>query len=173
MLLGMVGAILVSFLTGFFSSAGVFEVDLVGALGIWLSDWLANGDTSSAGSYGFAAHLFGGGVFGIVYAVIFRITGAAGWRFGMTLGLLHWFLSGLAIGQLAMRYPQMLGFLPADAPFETAAGTAQIGWLLLMHLVFGGLLGSSFEILATPAKAIQAGRSAREDKERDETRQAA
>jgi len=172
MLLGMVGAILVSFLTGFFSSAGVFEVDLVGALGIWLSDWLANGDTSSAGSYGFAAHLFGGGVFGIVYAVIFRITGAAGWRFGMTLGLLHWFLSGLAIGQLAMRYPQMLGFLPADPPFETAAGTAQIGWLLLMHLVFGALLGSSFEILESPAKAVRADDSALGG-ERDDKRQAA
>jgi hypothetical protein len=110
-------------------------------------------DRSRAQVIGFAVHFFNGLVFSSLYALVFWATGAAGWLFGMLLGVVHALFAGGALVSVLLPavHPRMgkawtdvrqtpvlepPGFLLANY------GRATVLITLVMHMAYGAIVGA-------------------------------
>jgi hypothetical protein len=110
-------------------------------------------DRSRAQVIGFAVHFFNGLAFSSLYALVFWATGAAGWLFGMLLGVVHALFAGGALVSVLLPavHPRMgnawtdarqtpvlepPGFLLANY------GRATVLITLVMHMAYGAIVGA-------------------------------
>lgn len=127
---GMVGGLLVA--------AGLILADLLGLSRLNLPVMLAGPITGSSGVgtwiLGLFLHFVISGAIALLYGAVFRVTGHAGRRVGMVLGLGHWVIVGMLLG------------IALDAGFFGARfGLFTVFNLLVMHVIYGAVVGELYE----------------------------
>ena len=98
---------------------------------------------------GFAALLAVGAAAALGYGFIFRSARRSGAGVGLNLSLFHWGLSGIAIGILPAFHPLVSERLPAPGFYMLGEGLREGLSYFAAHLLFGGLVGSLFDLAAT------------------------
>ncbi|MGM0575188.1 MAG: hypothetical protein ACQEXJ_05610 [Myxococcota bacterium] len=95
---------------------------------------------------GLCIHVVAGAVFGLVYAAVFEyVTHRAGWGLGLGIGAVHTLVSGVVLGALPMVHPLMPGFLDPPGMFMANLGVLGVAAFAALHLIFGALVGASYE----------------------------
>jgi hypothetical protein len=110
---------------------------------------------------GLVVHLAGGGVLALGYAAVFESRGRAGWAAGVALGALQALVVGGLLGVLPRVHPLVPEILPAPGAFMSDFGSAGVALHVGSHLLFGALVGATYEsamaqrrALATPPAAV-------------------
>lgn len=89
-------------------------------------------------------------VFGLIHGAVFAAadleTATGAW--GLLFGLVHWGVSGMALSMVGMMHPLMRrGEMEAPGPFAISLGPATAMGFLMLHLMFGLLVGSLYGAL--------------------------
>jgi hypothetical protein len=94
---------------------------------------------------GFGIHLALGGLFGVLYGVVFEfVTGGAGWSIGAALGILHAVIGGALLALLPLFHPLVPERLAAPGPWWSGAGVLGVVSYVALHLVFGAVVGEVY-----------------------------
>jgi hypothetical protein len=132
MLAGILAGLMQSMLMIVARASGLWALNFERAYG----SLLVRGDGSGAWLSGLMIHLSISALAALVYARIFRALGSANLSIGAALGVAHWLVSGIAMGAS-----------PAGL-FALKAGVFGFSFVLLLHLLFGSLMGVAYEKLA-------------------------
>jgi hypothetical protein len=94
---------------------------------------------------GFAIHLIGSGLIGLIYAwVIEHVTHRGGWVIGAGIGFVHAIIAGLVMGIM----PEMHALIPEEmrAPgfFMSNMGAMTVVSEFVMHAIYGGVVGAMY-----------------------------
>jgi hypothetical protein len=144
---GVVGTVLLTSGLRAAQELGLTRMDLPLLLGTIFTD-----HRSRASTIGYVVHFANGLLFALAYYGIFAAVGRAGWIFGAGLGLAHGIFAGGALVTILLPavHPRMgtpwsdaeetplleaPGFLMANYGQRTAL------WSLLMHVVYGSIVG--------------------------------
>ena len=134
---GVIGALLMTAILGFLKAAGITEINMESALGHLLAPHRETGFMA----IGLVFHLFAGGVFALFYSLFIKFLRIKAWTLGMAIGIAHWVLGGIVMGQLCSSHPAMQGAMPGGDQFHTLMGLGTLFALLLVHVLYGGLVG--------------------------------
>src|SRR6266542_4894004 len=144
---GFVGTIVLTSSLRFAQETGLTRMDIPLMLGT-----VFTANRSRANVIGYAAHFVNGLLFALVYYLVFRAVGHAGWLFGLGLGAVHaLFAGGALVGVLLPAvHPRMgtpwsdaeetpllepPGFLLENYGSRTAIGN------LAAHMLYGAIVG--------------------------------
>lgn len=94
---------------------------------------------------GFIWHLLNGGIFGLIYAAIFKGIGSASSGRGTMLGFVHWLVFSAVLAFSADIHPLIPSELPEPGFFAINYGAITAVGTLALHLVFGYVIGNSLE----------------------------
>ena len=113
-------------------------------------------DRDRAQFYGYLAHVTAGWAFSLIYVLIFESLGAAGWRRGLVIGVLHGFFALTVVATLLPGvHPRMAseqhgpeaqnmleppGFLALNYGIRTPVA------VILSHAIFGVVLGTFYQL---------------------------
>jgi hypothetical protein len=128
MLAGILAGLMQSMLMIVARASGLWQLSFEKAYG----SLLLRGDGSGAWLSGLMIHLFVSALFALLYARIFRTLGSANVSIGAGLGFAHWLVSGILMGLSPM------GFFALDA------GLFGFWFVMLLHLLFGSLMGVAY-----------------------------
>ncbi len=154
LLWGFVSTLLLSTLEAATQELGLTRVDLPYMLGTMVTP-----DRDRAKLYGFFIHLMNGLVFSLLYVLIFRAWGDAGWWRGMLLGLGHAAFVLLVIMQLLPGvHPRMASELRGPTASRQLEPPGKLGLnyglrtplsIILSHALFGAILGTFYHLPGT------------------------
>ena len=144
---GFVGTLILSTALAGASALGLTRMDIPFLLGTALSTRRAR-----AKVLGYGLHFVFGLVFAMVYWVIFRTVGHAGWIFGALLGLVHALFAGTALVNILLPavHPRMGTPYSAanDAPLLEPPGFMLLNYgratpiaTVLAHMAYGAIVG--------------------------------
>lgn len=141
---GVAGALAMTVVSLVFGEWGI-DVSLSDMLGTFLgfepgsnAGWLA----------GFMAHLAVGSWFAVIYVHGFEgLIGRAGWCMGAAFSMVHTVAAGFVVTLLPMVLPQATS---QPGMFMAHEGLAGVCLFMLLHLVYGAVVGSVYAFLLTP-----------------------
>lgn len=140
-------------------ASGVFGAVVLTTL-MWLSRWLgifpfnveyALGSLITSGYgpivwlLGFGWHVLNGGLFGLLYAAIFRFRGRVSAGTGALIAMTHWVIIGVVLAWLPGLHPLMPEFVRAPGAFALGLGGVSFALVLLGHLIFGATVGALYQ----------------------------
>lgn len=107
-------------------------------------------DGAMAYMAGAMMHAFMSIVFGVVHAAIYRAAGLeselAAW--GLLFGAIHWLIVGMALGMMPMMHLGIRSrIIQAPGMFALGYPRMTAGWFLMLHLLFGVLVGVIYQVL--------------------------
>jgi hypothetical protein len=144
---GLVGTVVLTSSLRLAQELGMTRMDIPLLLGTAFTS-----DRSRATAIGYALHFVNGLLFALVYWLIFRAVGHAGWVFGAALGGVHaLFAGGALVGVLLPAVHPRMGTLWSDAKttplleppgfmLENYGRRTAIG-TLVAHLAYGAIVG--------------------------------
>jgi hypothetical protein len=144
---GLVGTVVLTSSLRLAQELGITRMDIPLLLGTVFTS-----DRSRATAIGYALHFVNGLLFAVLYWLIFRAVGHAGWLFGAALGAVHAFFAGGALVGVVLPavHPRMgtpwsdakttpllepPGFMLENYGRRTAIGN------LLAHVAYGAIVG--------------------------------
>jgi hypothetical protein len=139
MMSGIVAGLLMVVLMSLAKAAGFVSIDIARGFGVLLL-----GSASAATwIFGLMIHLALSAVFALFYAAAFRRIQTSGWAIGAAFGFAHWVIAGVFLGI-------MPAFRDGVAPGIFAINTGLFGFffVLVLHLMFGAIVGETFERMA-------------------------
>lgn len=147
---GVTGAVVMSIVMAIARAMGM-QVKLELMLGTMF------GSPPSPGTWalGFVIHLMMGGLFGLLYAVGFEhVAHRAGVWVGAGFGLVHALGSGLALAMVSSVHPLIsAGQMPAPGAFMSGLGMMGVVAFVMLHLIYGGIVGGMYGSVATAPAA--------------------
>ncbi len=147
-LAGVAGAAVVTLLELVARAGGVpANLEMLVGTGRWLA--------------GLVVHLAGGGGLALGYAAVFESRGRAGWTAGVALGALQALGVGGLLGVLPRVHPLVPEILPAPGAFMSNFGSAGVALHVAGHLLFGALVGATYESAMAQRRARDAARRGR------------
>lgn len=96
---------------------------------------------------GFVMHFMMGGIFGLLYAALFEALDiSAGILWGGFFGLVHGLVAGMALGMMPAMHPRMGEgqVLTAPGPFAVKWGGMLPAGIIMLHIVFGAVVGAIY-----------------------------
>ncbi len=106
---------------------------------------------SLARGAGFLVHLLIGGWLGILYAYGFeRLTCRAGWGVGAAFGMAHLIIAGFGLGVIGLGLRAAHLSSVAPALFDANQGLSGVCSFMLLHLLYGSVVGSLYAFTGTP-----------------------
>lgn len=96
---------------------------------------------------GFMVHLTLAALVAVVYAWVFEyLVHRAGWRVGLSVGLVHTVAAGLLMGLVPLVHPMMPGRMPAPGVFLASRGIGAVAVFVVLHLVYGATVGGLYRV---------------------------
>jgi hypothetical protein len=145
--IGMAGAAVMSVVLALLRALDLTELNLEMMLGAMLTQ-----DVSAlTWLLGLAMHLVAGGVFALIYAVLFELQGKASAGRGVGIAAIHTLFSGLLMAGLAAIHPAVPEHPALPAPGFLAVGyglLTAIGFVAL-HLLYGAIVGAAYRLRAS------------------------
>lgn len=150
-LAGIIGAALMTIMMSSANAAGFHVLDfsmmwgtLVGLpLGVWA--WLA----------GFGLHLIVGGLFALIYALVFNVFSGAGVLRGGGIGIVHAGITGIFLPLLPLVNPLMNnGHMRSPSPYFAGHGIPGVLFYFGMHVVYGITVGWLYARMVPEARVI-------------------
>jgi hypothetical protein len=138
-LIGVIaGAVMVG-LVAIARGIGITNLDLALMWGAWATG------TQSGGTWvlGFVIQLIVSGLIALIYAGFFEAIRASNWGLGLVGGAIHTVIAGFVIGA----FPAIttnLGVMAAPGAFATNYGSWSIATFVVVHLVYGIIVGGSY-----------------------------
>ncbi|MEE9286130.1 MAG: hypothetical protein V3V35_10455 [Dehalococcoidia bacterium] len=131
---------------GFFMMPRQMPMNLLYMLGTMMTT-----RTGPAYMAGAMAHAMMGIVFALAHTGIFRAfdvdSDFAAW--GLLFGFVHWLIVGMGMGMIGMMHPLMKrGQMTAPGPFLTNFPMMTVMGFLMLHLVYGVLVGVLYDAWA-------------------------
>jgi hypothetical protein len=136
-LAGVLGAAVMS-LIAFVASAFGFPFGFELLLGSWVS---GRADTPSW-LLGLGLHLAIGGLFGLIYAGLFRWLRVAGGSAGVLVSIVHLMIAGFLFAAIPPLHDLVPELLPAPGVYLSSQGPLGVALFVITHLVFGAVMGS-------------------------------
>ena len=133
---GILGAGVMSGVLAAARASGITEINLE----LMLGSLITRDADPGTWVLGFALHLLLGGFIGMAYAAGFRAIARSGWMIGAIFSVIHWFISGVALGMLGALHPAPRRFAHPGY-FGTDLGARSFFVLLAAHLAYGILVG--------------------------------
>lgn len=135
---GIAGAALMTAIIAIARGAGFHIMDFSMMWGTLIG--LAIG--AAAWIVGFVIDLLVGGLFALLYAVIFKAFSGAGLLRGGVIGIGHALITGLMIALLPLIHPLMNnGKMKSPGPYFSGHGIAGILFYFGIHIVYGATVG--------------------------------
>ena len=119
---------------------------------------------ASAGTWvlGFIIHLIVSGLIALIYAAVFEAIRASTWGLGLIGGAIHAVIGGLIVAA----FPAIVtnaGNIPAPGAFTANYGALSAATFIVVHLVYGIIVGGSYTPVHTRALPPGAPREVREE----------
>lgn len=104
---------------------------------------------------GFGIHLLVGGIFALMYAVLFKVFSGAGALRGAAIGIVHGLITGIFLPLLTLVNPLMNnGHMRSPGPYFSGHGISGILFYLGIHIVYGVVVGWLYSRWVPETKAI-------------------
>jgi hypothetical protein len=139
---GVTGALVMTIIMALARFGGMdFNLEMI--LGTWfgldpgVGTWL----------FGLVVHLAIGGVIGLIYGAGFEYwLHRSRWSTGVGLSVIHLVIAGIIIGGLPAVHPLIPEVLMAPGPFLVNFGLSGVVAFIALHLIYGGIVGSMYEV---------------------------
>ena len=138
---GVLGAFIMSVLLVLMRWSGLTQFNI----SMFLGSMLTQEFTPSTWVVGFIWHLFNGGIFGLIYAGVFKGIGNANAGKGTLIGFVHWLIFSAIMAFSANIHPLIPSELEEPGFFAINYGAVTAIGALCLHLVFGYVIGNSLE----------------------------
>jgi len=138
------------------TTALMLVVRALGLSGLNLELFLGSMVTQTLGfgpwALGLGIHLVIGAGFGVAYAALMETFERSGSRAGLAIGAVHALLAGMLLPLLGAAHPLVRsGSLPPPGPFAAGTGGAAPVVFILLHLLYGVIVGRTYVVLAPAA----------------------
>jgi len=150
-LAGIVGAALMTIMLSSANAAGFHVLDFsmmwgtLTGLPLGTAAWLA----------GFGIQLVVGGLFALIYALVFNVFSAAGAVRGAGIGILHAGTTGIFLPLLPLVHPLMNnGHMQSPGPYFAGHGIPGVLFYFGMHVVYGITVGWLYARMVPEAKNV-------------------
>jgi hypothetical protein len=138
-LTGVIAAAVMVGLMAVARGVGITNLDVVMIRGA-----LATGAVSGgAWVLGFIIQLIVGGLIALIYAAVFEAIRASNWGLGLLGGIIHTIIAGFVIAAFPA-ISTSTGALSAPGAFAAGYGAGAIGTFIVVHLVYGMIVGGSY-----------------------------
>ena len=144
MLSGVLAGAVMTVLMAFARLAGLTTFNLERSFGLLLIG--EGGNTTWI--VGLIMHLAISMIFALIYAEGFRRLHLANPKIGAAFGVIHWLAIGIFIGIMPSLRPVLAPTLSEAGPFALHLGVFGFFFLLLVHLLYGAMVGSAYLRLA-------------------------
>ena len=153
---GVVGGAVMSMILGLARTMGM-QVDVELMLGTLLGE----PPSVAIRMIGLIVHLVISGLIALLYAAGFEyVMQRAGWRVGLAFSLVHLLIAGIFLGVIPALHPLVPEVMPAPGAFMANLGILGIGAFVLLHLLYGAIVGTMYEPVHVPAEGGRVGRIA-------------
>lgn len=140
MLSGFVAGLAMTIVMALARGIGLTSLNLERGFGsLLLAQWGAG-----AWILGLIIHLAFSAIFALVYSVGFKRVGGAGWQIGAAFGVVHWVIIGFLAGLAPWVHPLMPNVMAPPGFFAVNSGVFGFFFLLLLHVMFGSIVGSAY-----------------------------
>ena len=117
---------------------------------MWLGSWVTGEVGFPTWLLGLGLHLAVGAAAALGYALVFeKVAHRAGLREGLATSMFHAVIAGVALALLPMVHPLVPSELAAPGAFLSNMGTEGMLAFWLLHLLYGGIVGSTYGVVAT------------------------
>jgi len=104
---------------------------------------------------GFVIHLLVGGIFALIYAVVFSVFSGAGALRGGAIGVVHALITGIVLPLLPLVHPLMNnGYIRSPGPYFSGHGISGILFYFGIHIVFGMVVGWLYARMVPAMKTV-------------------
>ena len=138
---GVLGAFIMTVLLVLMRGRGLTQFNI----SMFLGSMLTQEFNPSTWVVGFIWHLLNGGIFGLVYAGVFKGIGNASAGRGTMLGFVHWLVFSAVLAFSADVHPLIPSELAEPGFFAINYGVITAVGTLALHLIFGYVVGNSLE----------------------------
>ena len=138
---GVLGAFMMTVLLALVRWVGLTQFNI----SMFLGSMITQEFTATTWAIGFAWHLLNGGIFGMVYAGIFRATGSASAGKGTLFGFIHWLGFSLVMALSPNIHPLIPSEIVEPGYFAINYGVITAVGALALHLIFGYIVGNGLE----------------------------
>lgn len=146
---GAIGAVVMTVIM-FIARAAGMGVNLELVLG---SFFTASVDTGTW-ILGFVLHVLLGVIFGLVYAWVFeRVLHRADWQAGVGVGLVHSVIMGVLLAFVPPLHPIVGETITPHGAFLVNLGVIGVVAFVLLHLIYGGIVGAVYAPVAIERRA--------------------
>jgi hypothetical protein len=138
-LAGMVGAAVMG-LVGFVVRAFGFPFGFEMLLGSWVT---GRADTVSW-LIGLGVHFAIGGMFGVIYALLFRWLRVEGGPAGVVISVVHLMIAGFLFAAIPPLHALVPELVPAPGLYMSNHGPLGVALFVATHILFGAVTGGSY-----------------------------
>lgn len=114
-------------------------------LSVFLGSMLTGNISTSSWAMGFSWHILNGGIFGLVYAGLFKWTGSASAGKGTSFAFVHWLFFSVFMGVASSFHALIPAQIADPGYFALNYGVLTAITGLVLHLVFGFIVGNALE----------------------------
>ncbi|MEX0799212.1 MAG: hypothetical protein WD025_07190 [Bacteriovoracaceae bacterium] len=154
---GILGAFIMTVLMALMRWVGMTTFNLP----MFLGSMLTQEFNASTWVVGFIWHLINGGIFGLVYAAVFKGVGKASAGKGTLLGFVHWLVFSAAAAFSPGIHPLIPSEIVAPGFFVINYGVFTAVGGLALHLIYGYVVGNALEGMVARNRKIEKGYSRR------------
>lgn len=119
-------------------------------MAITLGSMITREVTAATWTLGFIMHLALSGLIALIYASAFEALRRSTWWLGLVGGAVHAAIAGLVMLFLPAIHPIIPDVIAAPGAFAANYGAAAAATFVVLHLIYGAIVGGMYETLHAP-----------------------
>jgi hypothetical protein len=127
--------------------ANITEMNIAVTLGSMITREV----TAGTWALGFVIHLVISGLIALIYASAFEAVRKSTWWLGLIGGAVHAAIAGFAMLLFPAIHPIIPDVIVAPGAFAANYGAVTVATFVVLHLIYGAIIGGTYETVHTPA----------------------
>ncbi len=120
-------------------------------IAVTLGSMITREVTATTWTLGFFMHLVISGLIALLYAAAFEAIRRSTWWLGVGGGIVHTAIAGLVMLLFPAIHPIIPDVIAAPGAFAANYGAATVATFIVLHLIYGALVGGLYETVHKPA----------------------